>query len=512
MVPMMPGRTPLFRQVMKLLRQSVPEATGRRRFIQQTGMAGAGALLPACTTGSSSSRKGPVAIVGGGVAGLTAAWRLANAGHEVRLYEASKRTGGRMFTKRQFNEDGMFVELGAELIDTGHKHIRRLAKELHVPTQNLLRGEAGRDFIWLGGRLRTTPDVPAAFRPLGLKILADADGIYDKDLNFTDKARMLDGVSLAAYLRDRGQGVEPWVIQFLIAAYEPELGASAQKQSCLNLIDFINPDTSEGFEVFGSSDEAWRIQGGNDTLTTVLAQRLQGRIGVHLEHRLEHIAEKNGRLQLTFDTPAGRRTIAQDRVILAMPFKVLRHVPGIYDLPLTAAKKRCIREMGYGSNVKVFRSFNRRVWRDPVPGRDFIGNGSVFGEEPTFQNVWETSRGQRGNRGIITNLLGGRRGENYSEAMMATYLDELDAAVPGLKHAYDGRAAAMNWPKMPFNQGSYSCPFVGQYTWIYKESPKPAMDGRLVFAGEHTSTVSPGFMNGGVESGERAAEDVMKLG
>jgi len=299
------------------------------------------------------------------------------------------------------------------------------------------------------------------------------------------------------------------VIQLLIAAYEPELGATAEKLSCLNLIDFINPDVSEGFEIFGDSDEAWRVQGGNDTLPTVLMERLRGKIDLHLGHRLAGIADRDGRVVLEFSTKDGVKTADYERVILAMPFTVLRGVPGVFDLPLTASKKRCIREMGYGSNVKVFRSFSSRLWREPVPGHDFIGNGSVFAMEPTYQNVWETSRGQAGARGIITNLLGGRRGENYSEGMMANYLNELDAAIPGLKKAFDGKAAAMNWPKSQWVKGSYSCPFVGQYTWMYEESPKPALDGRLIFAGEHTSTVSPGFMNGGVESGERAAHEAV---
>lgn len=496
------GRTPLFRHVMKLLLQSMPQDAGRRRFLKQGALAGAGALLSACAS-TPSGPKRTIAIVGGGIAGLTAAWRLMNAGHEVHLYEAGQRTGGRMFTKRNFNADGQFVELGAELIDTNHKHILALAKELGVPVQNLRDGEKGLDFIWLEDRLRTDHDVPAAFRPLGEKIAADLDGLYDAEGNFTDKARQLDQISLAEYLKDRGRGVEPWVIQLIIAAYEPELGATAEKQSCLNLVDFINPDVSHGFEIFGDSDEAWRIQGGNDTLPTVLTSRLNGKIGLHLGHRLEGIADRNGRIALKF----GAKTVSYERVILALPFTVLRQVPGIFDLPLTAAKKRCIREMGYGSNVKVFRSFERRLWREPVPGRDFIGNGSVFALEPTFENVWETSRGQAGERGIITNLLGGRRGQNYSESAMSGYLDELDAVFPGLKKLYDGNAAAMNWPKLPFAQGSYSCPFTGQYTWIYEESPKPALDGRLIFAGEHTSTVSPGFMNGGVESGERAAKE-----
>lgn len=465
-------------------------------------------LLPACAT-TNAGQKRRVAIVGGGIAGLTAAWRLVNQGHEVHLYEGSGRVGGRMFTRRNFNDDGMFVELGAELVDTNHTHIIALAKELGVKMQNLRRGEQGLDFIWLEDRLRTDHDVTAAFKPLGAKIAADADGLYDDAGQFTVKARELDRISLAAYLKDRGRGVEPWVVQLLIAAYEPELGARAEKQSCLNLIDFINPDTSKGFEIFGDSDEAWRIHGGNETLPATLMERLRGQVDLQLGHRLAKIAERDGKMALTFATKQGGRTVKHDRVILAMPFTVLRAVEGVFDLPLSTAKKRCIREMGYGSNVKVFRSFTRRLWREPVAGRDFLSNGSVFAEEPTFQNVWDTSRGQPGTRGIITNLLGGKRGETYTEAMMSRYLDELNAVFPGLKQSFDGKAAAMNWPKVPWVKGSYSCPFVGQYTWIYEEAPKPALDGRLIFAGEHTSTVSPGFMNGGVESGERAAREAM---
>jgi monoamine oxidase len=143
------GRTPLFRQVMKLLLQSMPESEGRRRFIKQAAMAGAGMMLPSCaTTGNGPKRT--IAIVGGGIAGLTAAWRLVNAGHEVHLYEGSARTGGRMFTKRNFNADGQFVELGAELVDTNHTHIIALAKELGVPMQNLRRGKGTRFHLAAG--------------------------------------------------------------------------------------------------------------------------------------------------------------------------------------------------------------------------------------------------------------------------------------------------------------------------------------------------------------------------
>ena len=58
-------------------------------------------------------------------------------------------------------------------------------------------------------------------------------------------------------------------------------------------------------------------------------------------------------------------------------------------------------------------------------------------------------------------------------------------------------------------RGSYSCPMVGQYTWVYGAAATPELENRLIFAGEHTSAESPGFMNGGVESGNRAVRELL---
>src|SRR5258706_7640336 len=72
-----------------------------------------------------------VAVVGAGLAGLTAAFRLKQAGVEVALYEANpERVGGRCWTERSFFAGGMTAEHGAERIDTRHQEIRDLAAEL----------------------------------------------------------------------------------------------------------------------------------------------------------------------------------------------------------------------------------------------------------------------------------------------------------------------------------------------------------------------------------------------
>ena len=68
----------------------------------------------------------------------------------------------------------------------------------------------------------------------------------------------------------------------------------------------------------------------------------------------------------------------------------------------------------------------------------------------------------------------------------------------------------MNWPEYKFTRGSYTCPLVGQYTTLLAAAAPPELDGRLVFAGEHTSGEFSGFMNGAVQSGNRAAKEIIE--
>ena len=75
---------------------------------------------------------------------------------------------------------------------------------------------------------------------------------------------------------------------------------------------------------------------------------------------------------------------------------------------------------------------------------------------------------------------------------------------------YDGRYLMMAWPKMPFVKGSYSAPLRGQYTTLFGAAGEPELGGRLIFAGEHCSIFNQGFMNGAVETGNLAAQLILK--
>lgn len=69
-----------------------------------------------------------IVILGAGMAGLVSAYELSRLGHQVTIYEASSRVGGRVWTKRF--SDGQYHELGAMRIPQSHDHTRYYAKEV----------------------------------------------------------------------------------------------------------------------------------------------------------------------------------------------------------------------------------------------------------------------------------------------------------------------------------------------------------------------------------------------
>ena len=103
---------------------------------------------PATPTPAPTPRRGdggpPVLIIGAGIAGLTAGYRLRQAGVPFRIIEAQNRVGGRMYSLRNFFADGQVCELGGELIDTPHERIQALAQELGHQARRPLEGRSRR--------------------------------------------------------------------------------------------------------------------------------------------------------------------------------------------------------------------------------------------------------------------------------------------------------------------------------------------------------------------------------
>jgi monoamine oxidase len=292
-------------------------------------------------------------------------------------------------------------------------------------------------------------------------------------------------------------------------SYTIEYGRDAGEQSSLNLIALLQADTSEGFNIFGESDESKRIRGGSSSLPNALVKAIEGKVKINQSHRLVKIVQSGPNVTLSFETEGNSKSVKFARVICTLPFTMLRQVEGVKALALSRKKQEAIAQLGYGNNAKVMYGFTERWWRNSAVKLPASSNGSIFTDLP-LQCTWESSRGQAGERGILTNFLGGAGAKPFTTERFDKFRDELNRVFPGISEKFDGQRALMNWPEYKFTRGSYTCPLVGQYTTLLKVTGEPELDGRLIFAGEHTSDDFSGFMNGAVQSGNRAAQAILE--
>jgi len=519
------GRTPLFRllqRAARIARASLHDAApldefhdrhrqarrhvaSRRRFLQG---AGAGLVVAGCGTVPKPAMPAgeDVAIVGAGIAGLTAAWRLRQAGVRVRVFEAQNRIGGRMLSLRDHFAGGQVIELGGELIDTDHVRIRALAAEMGLELDDLLDGDTDHDTWFFDGRAIGEREIVAAFVPVASAIERDLALLGDDALDYHGAspatfvhAQALDALSIAQWF-DRN-GVSGWLRKLLDVAYTTEMGLETDRQSALNFLTFIGTDDPDRFAVFGSSDERFHVRGGNDLIPQRVAARVADAIDTGSV--LEAVRGDASGYVLDFRRDGASREVRALQVILALPFTLLRKVR--LDVELPAAKRRAIDRLAYGSNTKLMIGYDRRVWR--AQG----ANGASM-SDLAYQTTWETSRKQAGDAGVLTNFTGGRHG---IELGTGTPKQQAEAATAALEQVFPGVAAAragmrearFHWPSHPWSLGSYAC--FGPGDWTTLRGAIGESVGGLHFAGEHCAPETQGFMEGGCESGETAAAAVL---
>lgn len=468
-----------------------------------------------------------IAIVGAGIAGLTTALTLADHGVAAQVYEASARVGGRMFTNAgNFWRDGQVSEWGGELIDSGHRTMRRLARRFRLDLVDLPRSEPrdAEETYFFAGQYYPKRQADLDFAPVFAAVSADAEAAgypttYDAS---TPAGRALDAMSVYDWIESRVPGGHGTAFgQLLDVAYATEYGADTTDQSALNLIYLLAfQPTRNSFADFGESDERFHIAGGNQQLPAAIAAELGVGETIQLGMRLVRIArDGGGRYRLMFERRGGTREIAADIVVLALPFAVLRELD-YGGAGFDALKDEAIQELGRGRSAKLQFQFQRRLWNEPGPWPG-VSNGSTYADTG-YQGSWDVSRGQGGASGILTQFLGGgavdalgvKGGFGTSSAAPVrraarTGLAQLEPVFPGSTALWNGKATLSVPHTSPFFNCSYSYWRVGQYPRFagYEAVPQ----GGVLFTGEHTSIDFQGFMEGGAAEGRRAAREVLRL-
>ena len=163
-----------------------------------------------------------------------------------------------------------------------------------------------------------------------------------------------------------------------------------------------------------------------------------------------------------------------------------------------------IQELAMGSNSKLNLQFDSRPWGA------LRCNGETYSDRG-YQASWEVTRAQSGAAGILVDYTGGQVADTFGtgtpEEHAAEFLAQIDPVLPGLSSHWNGRATVDWWAGNPYSLGSYSYWQVGQYTRFAGVEREP--QGGVHFCGEHTSIDAQGYLEGAVETGERAADEII---
>jgi monoamine oxidase len=487
-----------------------PYEWSRREFLKGAGAAGAGFVAAgALALGArpAAAKTAPqIAIVGGGLAGLSCAYLLAKRGVRSTVYEArDERLGGRCWTLRSFFENGQTGEHHGQYIDSRHRQLRRLAAELDIDlidtfAQSFPAGE--REFLWIDGRDRNPGKVFADFGLFFDRLSADYErvGSYFCDEAGPD-ARAFDRITMLEWFEQNlPDGADSLLAQALGIFMTSFFGLDPQDMSAINLFEaFVVP--------YPGANERYRLKGGNDQLVSALVRSIP-RDAIEMGHPLEAIWSRgDGRVGLRF---GGMNDVKADHVVLALPFTTLRETD-LAGLSLTARKRRGIETLAMGTNGKMNLQLNRSF-----AALDW--NASFASDDPHYV-TWDSTYGQTSpapRTPVLTIYNGGAAGTSFptrkahapaNDAVIEAALDELERGVEGIRDAFDGRAF-LDFPFLdPWVRGSYAGFGPGHYTDFW--GCLGDQEGPVHFAGEHTSTHSQGYLNGAVESGERAAHEVL---
>jgi monoamine oxidase len=462
-----------------------------------------------------------VAIVGGGLAGLTAALALADARVRTTLYEASLAVGGRVHSNAGYWADGQVTEWCGEFVNSDHDTVLSLAKRfqlepIDLPSEPPVGGE---DTFHVDGGRYPEADAARDFRPVlaALRQDAQAAGPRTTYAIHTPRGVALDNTSVHTWIATRVPGGHGSPLgRLLDVAYATEFGAPTPEQSALNLVYLLaDQPQPEELALFGASDERYRLRGGNGGLPEAIGRHLPGGT-VRLGWRLVAVSRlADGALELSFDTPDGPATARADHAIVTVPFAVLGEAD-LTRVRLDDRKRLAIGELGRGRNYKLHLQFTGRFWADAAAGRP--RSGAAFADTGAGA-TWDTSRGQPGPSGLLVNFglvpPGEEPGPPYGDAATdpavaaraRAHLQALEPVWPGITARWNGRAT-LSRPSLDENAGcSYAYYRVGQYHRF--GGYEGVRHGRLHFAGEHCSQEYQGYMEGAAAEGLRAARAVL---
>jgi monoamine oxidase len=427
------------------------------------------------------------------------------------VYEAHPvRAGGRCWTLRDFFAGGLITEHGGSFLNSNQVAVRGLATRLGLRQEVVDGGDlpSGEEVFFIDGRLYTYAQANADWHDVGFGAFRAAAA----QLQTAAGAARLDRMSVPEWLDSTEIGSDTRFGKLMLANTVTESGGDPGDQSAQDLIYLLTGNARASLQPLPGDDERFHIVGGNDQLVSGMIAQLPPDTVRH-DHVLVAIREQTDRaVRLIFDVSGKSVHATADLVVLALPFSTLRDVE-LKHSGLSDRKRHVIRTMGMGTNAKIHLELSRKTW--PTLGY----SGATYGEWQRLACGWDDvvqlgpdaspalylafPGGRVGRTGITGNAHGAAPPRDVRWA-----LNELENVFPGTNGAYTGRAYEDHWALDPWVRGAYSYYRVGQANTYGQLAG--AGEGRFLFAGEHTSINNIGFLDGAVETGERAARQLLR--
>lgn len=448
----------------------------RRRRLLIGAAAGAAAFPAGYALAQGAPRRTSVIVVGAGVAGLAAARKLAQAGHQVTVLEARNRIGGRVWT--EFN-DGVPMEVGAGWIHgpDGGNPITQLARDAGASTY--LTSDDSVQVIGADGS-----DVTAAQFDRGTRKYQELLAAVNAAMAGGGPDRSLASALAAA---DPTALTDPYSVYPLTSTLEFDTGGWLEALSARN---YYNGSKFPGKDVI--------LPGGYKAIPELLARGLD----IRLSSVVSAVAHGADGVSVT----AGGTVHTADYAVVTVPLGVLRAGSVAFDPPLTQARRAAMDRLGVGQINKVFLLFDGAFW--PLGTQYFGWHSPIRGRYAYFVNYRTFSSFNC----LVTFGFGeqGAAVEAMTEAQLIADVTPALRTVFGASAVAPRRAIRTGWNNDPFARGAYSFAGVNSTAEDHETLAEPE-GGRVMFAGEHTHELYRATVHGAYLSGIREADRILPL-
>lgn len=429
-----------------------------------------------------------VVVAGAGLAGLAAARDLEMRGARVTVVEARERVGGRVWTLRDGLGEGKHAEAGADLIEEEQSHVLALARDLGLTPKRILRGGFG----YYGPDARGRRRVHAGASPwdqIGVAVapLARAYNLGEQRWDTAIAAR-LARMSVADWLA--ANHASP-AFAARLRAFRGFFLADPEDLAMIMLVDQFASEGSPG------QGKIFRMPDGNDRLATGLARRIRGSILLNTVVRA--VRQHADGAEVTVDGSGGAASsIAADHVVVAVPASTAREI--VFTPALPERQREAFASLRYGAATRVLLQFARPFWKR-------ARRPSAFGTDLEIGAVWDGAEEQR-SAATLTCLAGGRASQEVRDVIAHEGIDGVLRRLMWLGRPSRLLASrVVVWDDDPWARGGYAYVDAGFDPLLRAWLARPFR--RMVFAGEHTSLKWQGYMNGAIESGLRAAAEIV---